>query len=146
MRNLLIFAGLSVAAVAGGVELRATLKASETRAATAAAWSGDEAQFVAVGITNTTPVVAMPDQLDVVSCDVLIDSVVTKHTPPRTARVPKQATPLGEHLLCKQSNSQAKSLPRLRFGETSVPLAAPILLQDLSHQPLVYTYVPGPIS
>ena len=48
---------------------------------------------------------------------------------------------LGEHLLCKQSNSQAKSLPRLRFGETSVPLAAPILLQDISYQLLVYTCI-----
>jgi len=38
---------------------------------------------------------------------------------------------LGEHLLCKQSNSQAKSLPRLRLGESNVPLAAPILLQNL---------------
>ena len=48
---------------------------------------------------------------------------------------------LGEHLLCKQSNSQAKSLPRLRFGETSVRLAAPILLQDISHQLLVYACI-----
>jgi hypothetical protein len=53
---------------------------------------------------------------------------------------------LGEHLLCKQSNSQAKSLPRLRFGETSVPLAAPILLQDFSHLLLVYTYLRRPIN
>jgi hypothetical protein len=46
MRNILILAGLSVAAIAGGMQLRATLKASEARAATAAAWSGDTAQFV----------------------------------------------------------------------------------------------------
>jgi hypothetical protein len=49
----------------------------------------------------------------------------------------KRVAQLGEHLLCKQSNSQAKSLPRLRLGESSVLLAAPILLQDISHQPLV---------
>src|SRR5260370_39661080 len=41
---------------------------------------------------------------------------------------------LGEHLLGKQSNSQAMSLPRLRLGESSVPLAAPILLQEVSNQ------------
>jgi hypothetical protein len=45
---------------------------------------------------------------------------------------------LGEHLLCKQNNSQAKSLLRLRLGQSSVPLAAPILLQEISHQLLVY--------
>jgi hypothetical protein len=92
MRILLILAGLSIAAVAGGVQLRATVKASEASAATAAEWSVDAAHFVAMGITNASLVVDMPDQLDVVGCDVLIDSVVTKHTPPRTARVPKQAT------------------------------------------------------
>jgi hypothetical protein len=42
-----------------------------------------------------------------------------------------------EHLLCKQSISQAKSLSRLRLAESSVPLAAPILLQDNSNQLLV---------
>jgi hypothetical protein len=78
MRNLLILAGLSVAAVARGIELRATLKASGARAATAADWSGDAAQFVAVGLTNRTLVVAMPDQQDVVGCDALIDRAVTE--------------------------------------------------------------------
>src|SRR5271170_3187095 len=77
MRNLLVIAGLSVAAVAGGVQLRATLKASEARAVTAAEWSGDAAQFVAVGLTNTTLLVAMPDQQDVVGCDALIARAVT---------------------------------------------------------------------
>jgi hypothetical protein len=77
MRNILILAGLSVAAVAGGVEVRATLKASEARAATAAEWSGDVAQFVAVGPFNHTLVIAMPDQLDVVGCDALIDRTAT---------------------------------------------------------------------
>jgi hypothetical protein len=77
MRNLLILAGLSVVAIAGGVELRATLKASEARAATAAEWSSDDAQFVAVGLTNGTLVIATPDQLDVVGCDALIDRAVT---------------------------------------------------------------------
>lgn len=77
MRTLLILAGLSVAAAAGGVQLRATLKASEARAATVAEWSGDAAQFVAVGLTNETLVFAVPDQLDVVGCDVMVDSVIT---------------------------------------------------------------------
>jgi hypothetical protein len=45
----------------------------------------------------------------------------------RDTRTPRSRDPL----LCKQSKSQAKSLPRLRFGESSVPLAAPILLQDV---------------
>jgi hypothetical protein len=45
MRNLLILVGLSIAVAAGGVELRATLKASGARAATAAEWSGDDALF-----------------------------------------------------------------------------------------------------
>jgi hypothetical protein len=72
--------------------VRATVKASEARAATAADWSGDDAQFVAVGITNTMLVVAIPDQLDVVGCDLLIDRVATRHTPPRAVRVPKRAT------------------------------------------------------
>jgi hypothetical protein len=76
MRYLLILAGLSVAAVAGGVQLRAAVKASERRALTAAEWSGDAAQFVAVGLTNRTLVIAMPDQLDVVGCDALIDNTV----------------------------------------------------------------------
>jgi hypothetical protein len=76
MRILLLLAGLSVAAVAGGVQLRATLKASEARTATAAEWSGDAAQFVAVGFTNRTLVIAMPDQQDVVGCDALIDRAV----------------------------------------------------------------------
>jgi hypothetical protein len=44
---------------------------------------------------------------------------------------------LRDHLLCKQSNSQAKSLPRLRLGETNVPLATPILLQNISNQLLI---------
>jgi hypothetical protein len=57
--------------------LRATLKASEARAATAAEWSGDDAQFVAVGLTNDTLVIAMPDQQDVVGCDALLDRAVT---------------------------------------------------------------------
>jgi len=92
MRSLLILAGLSVVAAAGGVKLRATLRASKARAATAAEWSGDAAQFVAVGLTNRTLVIAMPDQQDVVGSDVLIDTVVTKHTPPRTARVPNRAS------------------------------------------------------
>jgi hypothetical protein len=77
MRNLLILAGLSVAVIAGGMQLRATLKASEARAATAAEWSGDAAQFVAVGLTNRTLVIAMSDQQDVVGCDALIDRAVT---------------------------------------------------------------------
>jgi hypothetical protein len=77
MRNLLILTGLSVAAAAGSVEVRATLKASDARAATAAEWSSDDAQFVAVGLTNTTLLVAMPDQQDVVGCDALIARAVT---------------------------------------------------------------------
>lgn len=77
LRNLVILAGLSVAAVAGGMQLRATLKASDERAATAAEWSSDDAQFVTVGLTNQTLVIAMPDQLDVVGCDALIDRAVT---------------------------------------------------------------------
>jgi hypothetical protein len=77
MRALLILAALSVVATAGGVQLRATLKASEARAATAAEWSGDAAQFVAVGLTNRTLVIAMPDQQDVVGCDALIDRAAT---------------------------------------------------------------------
>ena len=77
MRNLLILGGLGIAAVAGGVQLRATLKASDARAATAAEWSGDAAQFVAVGLTNRTLVIAMPDQQDVVACDALIDRAAT---------------------------------------------------------------------
>src|SRR5277367_6436880 len=76
MRNILILACLNLAAVAGGVQLRATLKASEARAATAAEWSGDDAQFVAAGLTNRTLVIAMPDQQDVVGCDALIDRAV----------------------------------------------------------------------
>ena len=76
MRNFLILAGLSVAAIAGGVQLRATLRASDARAATAAEWSDDDAQFVAVGLTNRTLVIAMPDQLDVAGCDALIDRAV----------------------------------------------------------------------
>ena len=76
MRTLLILAGLSVAAAAGGVQSRATLKASEARAATAAEWSGDAAQFVAAGLTNRTLVIAMCDQQDVVGCDALIDRAV----------------------------------------------------------------------
>ena len=77
MRNILILACLSLAVVAGGVQLRATLKASEARAATAAEWSGDAAQFVAVGLTNRTLVIAMPDQQDVLGCDALIARAVT---------------------------------------------------------------------
>jgi hypothetical protein len=77
MRSLLILAGLSVTAAAGGVQLRATLGASKARAATAAEWSGDAAQFVAVGLTNRTLVIAMPDQMDTVGCDALIDRAVT---------------------------------------------------------------------
>jgi hypothetical protein len=77
MRNLLILVVLSIAVAAGGVELRATLKASEARAATAAKWSGDAAQFVAVGLTNRTLVIAMPDEADVVACDALIDRAAT---------------------------------------------------------------------
>ncbi len=77
MRTLLILGGLGVAAIAGGVQLWATLRASEARAATAAEWSSDDAQFVAGGLTNTTLLVAMPDQLDVVDCDALIDRAVT---------------------------------------------------------------------
>ncbi len=76
MRILLILAGLSVVAIAGGVQLRATLRASDERAATAAEWSSDDAQFVAVGLTSNTLVTAMPDQQDIVGCDALIDSVV----------------------------------------------------------------------
>ena len=45
MRNLLILVGLSIAVAAGGVELRATLKASGAGAATAADWSGEDALF-----------------------------------------------------------------------------------------------------
>lgn len=77
MRFLIIFAGLSLAAVAGCVQLRATLNASELRAATAAEWSGDDAQFVPTGLTNRTLVIAMPDQLDVVGCDALLDRAAT---------------------------------------------------------------------
>lgn len=77
LRNLLILAGLSVATIAGGVQLRATLKASEARAATAVEWSSYDAQFVAVGLTNNTLFIAMPDQLDVVGCDALIARAVT---------------------------------------------------------------------
>jgi hypothetical protein len=77
MRNLLILAGLGFALAAGGVELRATLKASEERAATAAEWSGDAAQFVAVGAFNRTLLVAMPDELDIVGCDALFARAVT---------------------------------------------------------------------
>jgi hypothetical protein len=77
VRNLLILVALSVAAVASGVGLRTTLKASEARAATAAEWSGDAAQFVALVLTNDTLVIAMPDQLDVVGCGALIDRAVT---------------------------------------------------------------------
>ena len=77
MRTFVILAGLSAAAVAGVVELRATLKASEARAATAAGWSDDDAQFVAVGLTNRTLVIAMPDQQDIVACDALLDRAAT---------------------------------------------------------------------
>jgi hypothetical protein len=76
MRSFLILAGLVVAVVAVGVQLRATLKASEARAATAAEWSGDAALFVTAGLTNRTLVIDMPDQLDVVGCDALIDRTV----------------------------------------------------------------------
>jgi hypothetical protein len=61
MRTLLILAGLSVEAIAGGMQLRATLAASESRAATAAEWSDDDSQFVAVGTFNRTLVIAVPD-------------------------------------------------------------------------------------
>lgn len=44
LKTLLAFGVLIVAA--GGVELRATLNASDERAATAAEWSSDDAQFV----------------------------------------------------------------------------------------------------
>jgi hypothetical protein len=77
MRNLLILAGLSVAAVGGGMQLRRTLNASEARAATPAEWSSDDALFVAVGLTSRTLVIAMPDQTDVVGCDALIDRAAT---------------------------------------------------------------------
>ena len=77
MRNLFILGGLGIAAIAGGVQLRATLKASDERAATAAEWSGDDAQFVAVGLTNRTLVIAMPDQMDIVGCDALLDRAAT---------------------------------------------------------------------
>ena len=76
MRNILILAGLSVAEIAGGVQLRTTLKASEARAAIAAKWCSEDAQFVAVGLANRTLVIAMPDQQDVVGCDALIDRAV----------------------------------------------------------------------
>jgi hypothetical protein len=77
MRNLLILGGICIAAIGGGVQLRATLKASEARAATAAEWCSDDAEFVAVGLTNRTLVIDMPDQLDIVGCDALIDRAVT---------------------------------------------------------------------
>jgi hypothetical protein len=77
MRSILILAGLSVAVITGGVQLRATLAASESRAATAAEWCSDDAQFVAVGLTNTTLLVAMPDEQDIVGCDALIARAVT---------------------------------------------------------------------
>ena len=77
MRNLLILAGLSVVAAAGGVQLRTTLKASEARAVSAAEWSSDDAQFDAVGPTNRTLVIAMSDQQDVVGCDALLDRAAT---------------------------------------------------------------------
>jgi hypothetical protein len=56
----------------------------------------------------------------------------------------RDRNPTGAPQICKQSNSQAKSLPRLRFGETSFPLAAPILLQALSHRLLVCPYKDSP--
>jgi hypothetical protein len=76
MRNILILAGLSLAAVVGAVQLRATLRASEARATTAAESSSGAAWFVAVGPFNRTLVVAMPDEQDVVGCDALIDRAV----------------------------------------------------------------------
>jgi hypothetical protein len=103
MRHFLILAGLSVAAVAGGVELRATLEASASRPATAAEWSSDAAQFVAVGLTNTTLLVAMPDQLDVVGC-----GSASRHT--------------SRSLTCVLKSSQSLDVPRfppeLRRSET----------------------------
>jgi hypothetical protein len=77
MRNILILAGLSIAAVAGGVQLRATLKASDECSATAVEWSSDGAQFVAVGTFNTTLAIALAEQTDTVGCDALIDRAVT---------------------------------------------------------------------
>jgi hypothetical protein len=76
LRSIVILATTGMA-LAGGVQLRATVKASEARATTAAEWSGDAAQFVAVGTFNRTLVIAMPDQQDVVGCDALIDRAVT---------------------------------------------------------------------
>jgi ABC-type hemin transport system substrate-binding protein len=76
MRNILILAGLSVAAVAGGTQLRTTLKASEVRAATAAEWCREDAQFIAVGAFNTTLVMALSDQTDIVGCDAMVDRVI----------------------------------------------------------------------
>src|SRR5580658_3845859 len=43
MRNILILGGLGIAAIAGGVQLRATLKASEARAAVA--WHKSEGMW-----------------------------------------------------------------------------------------------------
>ncbi len=60
MRTLLILAGLSLAAIAGGVELRTTLKASEARAATAAEWSGDAAQSLIGGAIFTKRIFSNP--------------------------------------------------------------------------------------
>jgi hypothetical protein len=77
MRTFLILGGLGVATIAGGIQLRVALKASEARAATAAEWSGEAAQFVSIGLTNKTLLIATPDALDVVGCDALIDNTVT---------------------------------------------------------------------
>lgn len=52
------------------------MKGMEIRTDAAAEWSGEDAQFVAIGEDSDTLMVVLPDA-DAVSCDAYIDSVAT---------------------------------------------------------------------
>jgi hypothetical protein len=62
MRNLLILAGLSVAAVAGGVQLRATVKATEARREFIASVSTDDLPLTTSGLFDDAVVLGTVPQ------------------------------------------------------------------------------------
>jgi hypothetical protein len=78
MRKFLILAGLTVASLFGGIQLRWTWQAGQTRAEIAQSWSRDSVVFAAIGMSNRTLYAALPG-MGQAEDDAFLASVVQDH-------------------------------------------------------------------
>jgi hypothetical protein len=78
MRKFFVLAGVTMAGVFGGIQLRWSWQTAQNRAELAQSWSGDSVQFTAIGMSNRTLYAALP-AMGQAEDDAFLASVVQDH-------------------------------------------------------------------